>query len=72
MSKPSLSDFAAQPAPAPKPEKPQGEAVKNLTYRLTKSRWLALKSLAMTEETTTQALIDRALVAEFERRGLRF
>lgn len=70
--KPSLTNFMEQPAPAPKPEKPQGEAVKNLTIRLPHSRWKRLVMLAIEDETSIQALTERLYEAEFDRRGLPF
>lgn len=75
MKKPSLSNFAepsAPVAPAPKPEKHEGEVIVNMTFRLPESKWHSLVALTQAERTKIQPFLQGLVAAEFERRGLRF
>jgi hypothetical protein len=78
MSKPSLTDFMtpapAATAPAAQPLKPakQGEEIKNLTVRMTRSQWEHVVALTTTERLKIQPYIIKLIEDDFERRGLRF
>lgn len=76
MSKPSLTDFMTPAAAAPEiqPHKPakQGEEIKNLTVRMTRSQWEHVIALTTTERLKIQPYIIKLIEDDFERRGLRF
>jgi len=69
----SLRAFMKPAEAAPRPARSTaGEERIQLGFRLPRSRWEALHNLATHERSSVQSIVEAALEAEFDRRGLPF
>ena len=74
----SITDFMARgkppeaPAVAPKPSRPKGEEIINMTIRLPRSKWKRVADLSTDTRKSIQKITEEAYREYFEKRGLPF
>ena len=69
MNKPSLTDFMAQPAPAPAKVGKKAQ-MKHITVRMPHTMHRRVLELTINREIKIQAYITSLIAADFERLGL--